>query len=163
MSGELAPPGALSVASRVYAACLGWGMLTGLLAGAVYLVISITTHGETGVGPAAVIGSAYGAMVGLLAGAVLGLGAALGAGLTARRGSPRRAAWVARSGFLASAVVVLLVWRFDFGDETDRWLQWQIVSVVDLAIFFGAWRSGRSTHLAMTPRAAPPGLENPRR
>ncbi len=161
MSGELERPRPLSVAFLVYAACLGWAMLTGLVAGAIYLVVSITTHGEAGVGQAAVIGGAYGAMIGLLAGAVLGLGTALGAGLAARGGSARRAAWVARSCFLASTLLVLLVWRFGLGDEADRWLEWRIVFVVGPALAFGTWRTGRSTRLAMTARATSPTRASP--
>ncbi len=83
---EVERPTAVMVAFRVYAACLGWGMLTGGVLGALYLTLSIAQDGGgPGAGEAAVVGASYGASIGLLAGVVLGVGAAVGAGIGAVR------------------------------------------------------------------------------
>ena len=172
---EVERPTAVMVAFRVYAACLGWGMLTGAVLGALYLTLSIAQDGGgPGAGEAAVVGASYGASIGLLAGVVLGVGAAVGAGIGAVRdreaasGIPVDATGVdegsrtrttltvrlARAGFLAVAVVVLLAWRFLFGDEPDRWFQWRIVTALAAALLFGAWRSGRSARFAVVRRSS---------
>ncbi|WP_411284831.1 hypothetical protein [Lapillicoccus sp.] len=159
---EVERPALALVAFRVYAASLGWGMLAGAVSGSLYLALSVALHGgltgSDGVG--LLFGAAYGAPIGFLAGAVLGIGAVLGTLFGARSGSLRRAAWSARFGYLVAAALVLIGWRFGVGSGSDRWSEWSLVTVIALALAFGAWRSGRATRRAMvsppSPRTAPP-------
>jgi len=174
---EVERPGLPLVAFRVYAACLGWGMLTGAVMGALYLALSLMLDGrwDGSGGVAMLVGAAYGAPLGLVTGAVLGVGAALGAvagavlaekssavpaGAVASAAAPARTSrtvWLSRGAFLLTAVVALLLWRYVFGGESDNWAEWRLVLVVALALVFGTWRAGRATRRALTPPRRPPG------
>jgi hypothetical protein len=165
MSGpEIGRAAIAAVAVRVYAACLGWGMLTGAVMGSLYLALSLLLDGkwDGSGGVAVLVGAAYGAPLGLLAAALLALGATLGAVVGARTGGTsaagaRRAGWAARAGFLLTAAITLVLWRYVFGGQSDNWTEWRLVLVVTLALVFGTWRAGRATHLALTARASVAG------
>ncbi len=163
-----ARPGLPTVAVRVYAACLGWGMLTGAVMGAAYLSLSLLLDdkwdGSGGI--PVVVGLSYGAPVGLLGGAVLGLGAVAGVLIAASRDRSvrgaahpgtalTRATWWARAGFLVTAVVVLALWRLAPGSASDNWFEWRLVLVVGVGLLFGTWRAGRAVRRAMSPAGVP--------
>ncbi len=159
-------PGTALVVVRVYAACLGWGMLAGVVLGAAYLGLSLWLDNawDGAGGIPLLVGAVYGGPVGLVCGAVLGLGAVAGSlvGLRAQGDTVGRPVWLARAGFLLTAAVVLLLWRYAFGGAADNWTEWRLVLVVALGLAFGTWRAGRAVRRAVIPAAVPVRAPQPR-
>ena len=153
-------PSALVVGLKVWGACIGWATLTGIVAAAAYLAVELTANDTFPFegGGLFVIAVVYGGTVGFAAGLVLGLGAGLAAGLaTHTRAAPRRVVRLSQAGFVATALVIALVWRFTNSDS-DRWLaSWALVATVVAALAFGVWRSGRAAERAfLRPEASGP-------